>query len=527
MISLAWPLTYGELLTKRALYYFSAVASVLALVTGVLAVGLSGDGEVIIAESANSSSSTSCISVFRRSKSFASFQMVHFCVLVAPGAVAILACSLYVYAVASRHAKDIRKVQRTVRKKQEGETKSQMGQPQSQVLSQGQPSQVQGLPTQQRLQHQQSHETSNLLAPPSPQLGNTSSNHQHNFFSFGGLNQASSLLVPTRPTLSTAPNGGGPSSVLGPASSLLHIDRIEGAGRRSRRGSAISHFSRRRARLSYASTLGITALSFFLCRLPRSLYFLLSPPTPNEDLLAQLLCLPFLIGCALDPWLYAYHNLDLKPLMRRRVRKLVGLESAGWQGRRSNRVASRCLNNHGDGCVSRVDVNASLVVMVTPEQARKGDHDKEGPSSLESPPSSKKGEKKLVEPEQFRIHRTLTNGKQASSARPMIVIQSCSSSGGGLELGGSVGEGGGRLAKVVPKGDEKNEDSPDGNVCSQKQQQVNPSTRKLPTWKVNKMLVSKLNTVPIITIWSEEKVEEELVLEDMFVDMGGVRAVAV
>ncbi len=99
----------------------------------------------------------------------------------------------------------------------------------------------------------------------------------------------------------------------------------------------------------------------------------------------------------MDPWLYAYHNLDLKPLMRRQVRRMFRIRGGGgnhWGDggrgggtRRSNRVGQSG-RDYANGDVgggmggvggassraecSRMAAAASLVVVVpaSPEQGR-------------------------------------------------------------------------------------------------------------------------------------------------------------
>ena len=47
--------------------------------------------------------------------------------------------------------------------------------------------------------------------------------------------------------------------------------------------------------------------------------------TETIDFFGHLTLLPFVCGCALNPWLYAYHNLDLKPLMLRIIQQKLTL----------------------------------------------------------------------------------------------------------------------------------------------------------------------------------------------------------
>ena len=80
----------------------------------------------------------------------------------------------------------------------------------------------------------------------------------------------------------------------------------------------INHSSHSR----YGTSLIIGVIFIFATRLPTQLspFILLQKSTFNQ-ILYVLLNLPLLLSSALNPWMYAYHNLDLKPVMRRLVKK--------------------------------------------------------------------------------------------------------------------------------------------------------------------------------------------------------------
>ena len=94
----------------------------------------------------------------------------------------------------------------------------------------------------------------------------------------------------------------------------------------------------------YGTSLLIGVIFIFATRLPSQLTpFILPEKKPSENsstfnqILYVLLNLPLLICSLLNPWMYAYHNLDLKPVMRRLVkkfcRKLVRKDYTGNEAR--------------------------------------------------------------------------------------------------------------------------------------------------------------------------------------------------
>ena len=74
----------------------------------------------------------------------------------------------------------------------------------------------------------------------------------------------------------------------------------------------------------YGASLLIGVIFIFATRLPSQLTPFILPEKSDStfnQILYVLLNLPLLICSMLNPWMYAYHNLDLKPVMRRLVKK--------------------------------------------------------------------------------------------------------------------------------------------------------------------------------------------------------------
>ena len=74
----------------------------------------------------------------------------------------------------------------------------------------------------------------------------------------------------------------------------------------------------------YGTSLLIGVIFIFATRLPSQLTPFILPEKSDStfnQILYVLLNLPLLICSLLNPWMYAYHNLDLKPVMRRLVKK--------------------------------------------------------------------------------------------------------------------------------------------------------------------------------------------------------------
>ena len=75
----------------------------------------------------------------------------------------------------------------------------------------------------------------------------------------------------------------------------------------------------------YGTSLLIGVIFIFATRVPPQLTPFILPEksvSTFNQIIYILLNLPLLICSALNPWMYAYHNLDLKPVMRRLVKKL-------------------------------------------------------------------------------------------------------------------------------------------------------------------------------------------------------------
>ena len=90
----------------------------------------------------------------------------------------------------------------------------------------------------------------------------------------------------------------------------------------------------------YGASLLIGVIFIFATRLPSQLTPFILPEKSDStfnQILYVLLNLPLLICSMLNPWMYAYHNLDLKPVMRRLVkkfcRKLVRKDYTGNEAR--------------------------------------------------------------------------------------------------------------------------------------------------------------------------------------------------
>ena len=100
--------------------------------------------------------------------------------------------------------------------------------------------------------------------------------------------------------------------------SSVNNNRSALASKRPPKASEINHSNHSR----YGSSLIIGVIFIFATRLPTQLspFILLQKSTFNQ-MMYVLLNLPLLLSSALNPWMYAYHNLDLKPVMRRLVKK--------------------------------------------------------------------------------------------------------------------------------------------------------------------------------------------------------------
>ncbi len=236
-VSLARPLDYVQLVTGRRLIVLSVLAFLTAAAVGAFsAVWASIEARCCIVVSAT----------------------------VAAGFLITL-CYAYVYSVASRHARDIRRVQSTVRAKEFGDTR---------------------------------HNTT-IMRAPLP------------------LEMPSMMLSPL-PLNSHQP---APSAAAASQSSSLR--------------SIIPETPKRSSKLSYSSTLALTVTVFLICRLPGIVYELTLIVNVSEeeqengvssenhyfDVLRELSRLPFLVSCAVNPWLYACHSQDLKQFMNRQLRR--------------------------------------------------------------------------------------------------------------------------------------------------------------------------------------------------------------
>ena len=159
--------------------------------------------------------------------------------LTAPVGVLIVVCYVYVYLIANRHARDIKKVRRTVRNKEMGDVRHM--QTSMQVVNNNVSRSV---------------SAASPLQPHSPQ-----ENYPH---------------------------------------------RLARKRRQQQRDNSLCG--------SYGCTLVTTTSAFFACRLPAYAQFAFAPQNVH---VANVTVLLVFLACALDPWLYAYHNLNIKPLMRK------------------------------------------------------------------------------------------------------------------------------------------------------------------------------------------------------------------
>ena len=222
VVSLAKPLHYSEIITHTSLYIFALATISFSFTISSLSISANDN---------MSNNGTSCLAlVFRESTLHSSLDIsIALCC-----SLALVPCYLYVYRVASRHARDIKLVEKVVRNKEIGDFKH-------------------------------SHlAVAESLPPPSP--GNRSS--------------------------------------------------VRGSGPRSSFTTfTATKVTKRNTKTNYGFTLTFTVALFF-SRVPISFLSLMF--TVNAIALT-----PLLINCILDPWVYPYHNMDLKPIMRRLLRQCL------------------------------------------------------------------------------------------------------------------------------------------------------------------------------------------------------------
>ena len=350
VISLAQPLRYSEIVTKLWMNVFIGLTWALSVVLGVLHATLSDSGPEATENDkrngsfSSSSSSSKCFSRYYLSSS-SSLRAGLFYGLVLPATVILTGCYLYVYFVASKHAKEILQVKRLVRSKEMGDSRLH-------IRREGNSSFVMK-------------QKDNHLAPPSTTVLYTK-NHNYN-----NNNGSSSLLHP--PTNTTHTTTTGTNTTRSAMSSQLFIHGGVGGGERvddGRHSAGSNSYSKRTLTpYSYGVTLAVNVLAFCACRFPGEIFSLIQgkgelaeevkkvtivtlvpvhdnsdiilPPPPrdlNDDVewIAQLFYFPLFVSSLLNPWLYAYHNLDLKPLMRRMLRHY--LRNAGLI-----KAADRCV----------------------------------------------------------------------------------------------------------------------------------------------------------------------------------------
>ena len=74
------------------------------------------------------------------------------------------------------------------------------------------------------------------------------------------------------------------------------------------------------------SILALGVLVIFGSRIPSQITSLIIPATPFEGQIRLFIFIcsniPLYLCSALNPWMFAYHNLELKPVMRRLLKRL-------------------------------------------------------------------------------------------------------------------------------------------------------------------------------------------------------------
>ena len=81
-----------------------------------------------------------------------------------------------------------------------------------------------------------------------------------------------------------------------------------------------------RRRRSYGTSLAIGVLVIFCTRVPSHIAAIYLPVISAQDnlrLLIYVVCnIPICVCSALNPWMFAYHNLELKPVMKRLLKRI-------------------------------------------------------------------------------------------------------------------------------------------------------------------------------------------------------------